>query len=104
MSARPSSSPRGVPSPRRLRSVFCLARIPLFNGLNLLQAANMPFLLGETGTHKGADELPGHFDTDDPFTHHQHIHVVVLYPLMGRIGVMADSGPDAGNLVGGDRG
>jgi hypothetical protein len=45
----------------------------------------------------------GELDTDDTTAEHQHVHIIVLNALVRRIGVMAQSGADPGNSVGGHR-
>src|SRR6516162_2803585 len=49
------------------------------------------------------NQLVGEFDTDDTTAEHQHVHVIVLNALVRRIGVVAQSGADPGNPVGGHR-
>ena len=45
----------------------------------------------------------GRLGADDARTQGQHVHVVVLDALVGRVGVVADGGTDPAHLVGGHR-
>jgi len=56
----------------------------------------------EPGREKDLRQLPRQFRTQDPPAQAEDVQVVVLHALAGRIGVVADGGPDAGELAGGD--
>jgi len=52
------------------------------------------------GRRRGAEVI----DADDAAADADHIHVVVFHALPGGISVVAETGPDALHLVGGDAG
>ncbi|AMV34015.1 hypothetical protein VN12_17935 [Pirellula sp. SH-Sr6A] len=49
---------------------------------------------------EGTNDFEGDFRPDDASTDAQDVHVVVLDPLAGRVSVMAEASPDAGEFVG----
>ena len=59
----------------------------------------MALFVGEAGAQEGPHQLPCQLDADHPGAEHQDVHVVVLDALMGRVGVVAEAGADAGELV-----
>lgn len=63
----------------------------------------MALLTGECGREKRRDDLGGQGDANDPRTDTQHVQVIMLDGLMGRIGVVAHRRPDSWKLVRGDR-
>src|SRR6266850_5810599 len=73
------------------------------DGKDLLQPPGMPLLARVAGGGEGADDLPGDLLPDDPGAEAEDVHVVVLDPLMGGVGVVEEPGADAGELVGGHR-
>jgi hypothetical protein len=44
---------------------------------------------GEVRSQKSSNQLLGKLCSDNPCTQAQHIHIVVLYTLVGRIRIMA---------------
>ena len=50
------------------------------------------------------DQLARERLADDPASKDEHVHVVVLDSLMGRVGIVTESRANAAVLVGGDRG
>ncbi len=64
----------------------------------------MPFLTRETGLEERPDQLGCHVLADHPAAQAEHVDVVVLDCLVGGVGVVCDSGPDAVQFVGGDAG
>src|SRR5579875_781868 len=78
------------------------ASISRFDGQHLFKPALEALFVGdEPGADEGVDQLEGELGADDPRAQHQHVHVVVLDPLVGGVGVVAHAGAYAGNLVGG---
>src|SRR5262249_25031064 len=64
----------------------------------------MPHLPTEASVQEGANKLAGELDADDTTAEHQHVHVVVLNALVGRIGVVTQSGTNPWNPICGHRG
>src|SRR5437773_4829238 len=83
-------------SPSRAGARLTVARL---QRLDLAQAAHVPLLAAEARGHEGAHQLHGEGRTDDPSAQDEHVHVVVLDPLMRRVGVVADRGPDPRQLA-----
>ncbi len=55
---------------------------------------------GVASPEERANDFKGELRADDPSPHAQDVHVVVFDPLPSRISVMAQTGSDAGELVG----
>jgi len=62
----------------------------------------MALFAGEFGGKKNPDQIAGELRSDDARTQHQNVDVVVFHALAGGIGVMAQTRPDARNLIRGD--
>ena len=82
----------------RIRSVF------LVDFLEGFQPSQVPFAGDELCVDEGADDFEaevgaGHAGGDD-----QEVHVVLEHALICRTGIVANRGPHAGDLVGGDAG
>src|SRR5579884_2172302 len=60
----------------------------------------MAFFTAESRRHKSAYQFLREFNANDTRSERQNIHVVVLDALVRRIGVVAQSGADAGQFVG----
>jgi hypothetical protein len=73
-----------------------------FDLQHLVETTGMTFLWFVPRVEERFDDLESEFRTDDPPANAQHIHVVVLDSLMGRVGVVADRGTDAGDFIGRD--
>ena len=56
--------------------------------------------IAECGTEVGSHDLQGKLDRHDPAAQAEHIEIVMLDALVGRIRVVADGGPDPGHLRG----
>ena len=63
----------------------------------------MACLAGKARGQKRRDEVERQSRANDTGTQADHVHVVVLNRLVRGVGVMADSGADAGKLAGGNR-
>ena len=55
---------------------------------------------GERGTQEGDRAFERRLGADDACPESEDVHVVVLDALVGRVGVVANGGADAPNLVG----
>src|ERR687898_210433 len=75
-----------------------------FHRSDLFQSLDITLAAVESCPEERCDELGGQFRADDFRAEAEHVHVVVLDPLVGGIGVVTDRGPDSGQLAGGDRG
>src|SRR5690348_11026913 len=75
----------------------------LFQRADLAKAPLVAGLVTEPGVQERPHQLPGQLDPDDTRSEHQHVHVVVLDTLVRGVRVVAQPGPDAGQLVGRDR-
>ena len=64
----------------------------------------MPRVAGELRTEIATDHVGGDGATDDPTTHDQHVHLVMLHTLVRGVVILAVGGVDAGKLVRGDAG
>ncbi len=64
---------------------MCLESIHFF------QPAAVAFLRSEARLQEGANEFQRQFPTNHPGTQHQHVYIVVLNTLVGRIGVVAEA-------------
>src|SRR5512140_913896 len=64
----------------------------------------MPLRSREGCLHEDPGNLQRGCLSDDTGSEAEHVHVVVLHPLMSGIGVMGEAGADAFDLVCGDRG
>ena len=71
---------------------------------HLGEAAQVPGLAAERGVQKGVHQFARQFAADDATAEHEHVHVVVLDPLVRGIGVVAQAGADSGDAVGRHRG
>ena len=60
----------------------------------------MAFLMGKISSYPDADNLPGRTEANYPAPHSQHIGIIVLTGHAGREYIMAESCPDALDLVG----
>src|SRR6476661_6501814 len=68
----------------------------LLHLLDLLQPTHVAFPTVEFGTKERADELTSQLRADHLGAETEHVHVVVLDALVGRVCVVADRGADAG--------
>src|ERR1051325_11522125 len=75
-----------------------------FHLFDLLKSAHVALAAVEAGAEEGSCQLGGQFFPHDLRSEAEHVHVVVLYPLVRRICVVADRCADARNLVRGDGG
>lgn len=73
---------------------------PLFDVENLLEAKGMARLRGVASSEERANAFKGKFRADHPSSNAEHIHVVMLDTLSGRVGVVAERSAYAGDLVG----
>lgn len=64
----------------------------------------MPVLTREARLEEPRHQFLGESGADNPRSEAEDVHVVVLHHLVGGVGVVGNRGPDAGELVGGDRG
>src|SRR5262245_9608561 len=71
--------------------------------LDLLQPTHVAFPSVEFRTEERAYELTGHLRAYDFGPETEHVQVVVLHALVGRVGVVTDRGPDSRDLAGGHR-
>ncbi len=69
---------------------------------NLGQTGSMPRSGAVSGIQKGLDDLEGNLGADNPRTDTENVHVVVLDPLPGRVGVVTQTGSNPRELVGSD--
>ena len=67
---------------------------------HLVNTALMAFLMGKISSYPDADNLPGRTEANYPAPHSQHIGIIVLTGHAGREYIMAESCPDALDLVG----
>src|SRR5262245_10025795 len=105
-SGRSGSARASVGNDRSNRSNSNLLRnlaMCLLHLLDLLQPTHVAFPYVEFRTQERAHELAGQLRTDHLGSEAQNVHVVVLDALVGRVRVVADRGPDARDLAGGDR-
>ena len=70
-----------------------------FDFLNLLHNARRRRIVPREGAHEVGREI----GADDPGAEAEHVHVVVLDALVGRVHVVADCGADPVELARGDR-
>src|SRR5262249_22395982 len=75
-----------------------------FQAGHLAQAPQVPLGLAELGPKERLDEVPGHGRPHGPAAHAEDVHVIVLDSLSGRAVIVDQSGSDARDLVGTDRG
>src|SRR5262245_14192408 len=75
----------------------------LLHLLDLLQPTHVPFPSVELRTEERAHELAGQLRADHLGAEAEHVHVVVLDALVGRVRVVADRGANAVDLARGDR-
>ena len=66
---------------------------------DLGESSLVPRLVGVRGTEERPDESVGQLGSNDAGTQDEHVHVVVLDTLMGGVRIVAEPGPDAGQLV-----
>src|SRR5436190_8488232 len=78
-------------------------RYTSFHRFDLLEPADVALAAVELRGQEGADELGGERRADDLGPEAEDVHVVVLDPLMRRIGVVADRRADPRELARGDR-
>ena len=64
----------------------------------------MARFVGEGRAQEGGDEFLGESDSDDSRAEHEHVHIVMFDALMRGVGIVTESGSDAGDFVGGDGG
>lgn len=60
----------------------------------------MPLFPRKGGAHVGADDFAGNLDADDAGAEAEHVHIVVLDPLVRRVGIVAQAGAGSADLVG----
>src|SRR6476646_1991651 len=75
-----------------------------FQVLDHLEAFHVSLSFPEFRGEERADEVGCELGADDVRAEAEHVHIVVLDPLMGGVDVVADGGADARKLAGGDRG
>src|ERR1044072_3066136 len=75
-----------------------------FHLFDLLKPSDVALASVEACAQERSCQLGREFFPHDLGAEAQDIHVVVLYPLVRRVGVVADRAADAGNLVHRDRG
>src|SRR5436305_11118977 len=80
---------------------FLAGCIALLDAYDLAQPALVPFFTGKAGIQESEAEIFGQLYSNDTRTEHQHVYIIVLYALMGRIAVMAETSADAGDFVSG---
>src|SRR5918993_6060679 len=76
----------------------------LLHRFDLSQSLHVPLAAVEARAEEGAREVDGELGADDLRPEAEHVHVVVLDALMRRVDVVADRGPDPGELACCDRG
>ena len=76
----------------------------LLHRLDLAQARDVALASVEARLQKRPDEVGGQLGADDLRAQAEHVQVVVLDALVRRVGVVADRGPDSGELAGRDGG
>jgi hypothetical protein len=74
----------------------------VFQILYFGQAAQVAVFAGELGVQVNPNNVICELLPNDPRTHNQDIHIVVLYALVGGIAVMTDTRAYAGDLIHGD--
>src|SRR6476646_4323669 len=74
-----------------------------FNVFDHLQSFHVALAAVEAGSEKDRDELAGERRPDDLGAQAEDVHIVVLYPLVRGIRVVADRRADPRELGGGDR-
>src|SRR5438128_11088217 len=72
--------------------------------IHLRHAAHVALLAAESRAGEGARQLARQLDAHDSRAEAEHVHVVMLDTLVGRVMVMAEPRADAAVLVGGDGG
>src|SRR6266550_1109313 len=75
----------------------------LLHLLDLLQPTHVALSTVEFRTQERAHELAGQLCADDLRAETEHVHVIVLAPLVRRLRVVTDCRSDARELAGGDR-
>src|ERR671910_2138651 len=75
-----------------------------FHVFNFLQSLYITFSAVKTCPEERCDEIVRERGADDLRPEAEHVHVVVLDALMRRVDVVADRGPDPGELACCDRG
>jgi len=73
----------------------------LLEGLDFPQPPHVTLFVSEVRGQKGANDVLSELLGNDPRSHDQDVHVVMLDALMAGVGVMADAGADAFDFVGG---
>ena len=71
----------------------------LFQDIDLAEAADVTLFMGELRAQKSVDTVVCGLGANDPGTEDEHVHIVMLDPLMRRVVVMAEAGADTANLV-----
>src|SRR5438445_3303910 len=93
-----------LPRPTIPISIVTLPRSWRLESLHLAKPAKVALLAGEAGSDEGARKIPRQGLADDAGSEAEDVHVVVLHALMRAVGVVAEAGPHAADLVGRDRG
>jgi len=75
-------------------AVVALAKILLLYGQHLLEPAAVTLIAGEPGFEEGGHQLDGQLPADHAGSQAEDIHIVVLHALVGRVGIVAEAGPD----------
>lgn len=78
------------------------SRNPAFDVRNLGHPGSMPGSGTVASVEKCLHDLKGDLRPNHTGTDAENVHVIVLNPLAGRIGVMAEAGSDSRKFVGGD--
>src|SRR5579885_2514562 len=71
------------------------------NRVDLAQPPGVTLFAAEVRREESPDESNCEFRANDTRAQAEHIHIVVLYPLMSRVVIVADRGADALHLIGG---
>jgi len=83
---------------------FPMLQITLFDLKQLSKTSLMALFGGKLRTQKCPDNFGRQFQAYYSRTEADQVHIIMLNPLMGGIGVMAQSGPYSGYLVCSNRG
>ena len=71
------------------------------NRVDFAQPAGVARFAAEVRREKCSDKINRQFRANNPRAQAEHIHIIVLYPLMGRVVIVADRCADALHLIGG---
>ena len=85
---------------RQLWALGSLVAELLLQRVDLAKAANVPHFVSEVGAQECVDTFAGGFGADDAGAQNEHVHVVVLDTLVGRVRVVTESGTNPTKLVG----